>query len=67
MKRFRWTRAKYRRAQHLARLLPRVNYSQSDAPDIVQRYFTLWERYPSYGDPLLTPMRYRYELDDIPF
>lgn len=66
MKRFRWTRTKYRRAQHLARLLARFENMPSDAPAIVERYWGLWAQYHSYGDPLLRPISWRYD-PEIPF
>lgn len=67
MKRFRWTRRKYRHAQHLARLLNRWNVMPDSMPDIVRRYFDLWEEYRETGDPLMTPLRFRYDREDIPF
>lgn len=36
-------------------------------PRLLQRYFELWERHPQRDDPLLQPVRYRCERDDIPF
>ena len=66
-KRFKWTRAKYRRADHLARLLGRQITVVGEEPDLVRRYFELWARHPQHNDPLLQPLRYRVGLDDIPF
>lgn len=66
MRRFRWTRRKYRHANHLARLLSRFESLPLTAPDIVQRYWALWERYPSFGDPLRRPLAWRHD-PDIPF
>lgn len=66
MKRFRWTRAKYRHARHLARLLSRLENMPSSAPDIVERYWALWAMYPSFGDPLRRPISWRYD-PEIPF
>lgn len=70
--RFRWTRARYRKAASLARYFARHVYElPSDPPALVQRYFELWERHPRRDDPLLTPFRYRACFagltDDIPF
>ena len=66
---FRWNRKKYRRAAHLARFFTRVIELPADPPQLLRRYFELWEDHPQKGDPLLTPMRYRdhYLGDDIPF
>lgn len=67
-RRFRWTRERYRKAQHLSRFFSRLGYDlPSDPPRLLQRYFELWERHPQRDDPLLQPVRYRYERDDIPF
>ena len=71
MRRFRWTRSKYKHAHHLARLIPRLwneprGYLSSDPPLIVQRYFDLWQDYRSHGDPLLVPLHMRYD-PEIPF
>lgn len=68
MKRFRWTRGRYRKAHHLARLLARFYILPDDAPELVQRYFRLWEQHQQSADPLLAPLRWRLGLDDeIPF
>jgi hypothetical protein len=66
MKRFRWTRSKYRHAQHLARLFCRFYILPDDAPEIVRLYFELWEEHPQHEDPLLRPISYRYD-PAIPF
>lgn len=67
-RRFRWTRERYRKAQHLARFYGRWVYElPSEPPRLLQRYFELWERHPQRDDPLLQPVKYRYERDDIPF
>lgn len=67
-RRFRWTRDRYRKAAHLSRFFSRWLYElPGDPPRLLQRYFELWERHPQRDDPLLTPVRYRYERDDIPF
>jgi hypothetical protein len=66
--RFRWTRERYRKAQHLSRFFARWLYElPSDPPRLLQRYFDLWERYPQRNDPLLQPLAYRHDRDDIPF
>jgi hypothetical protein len=68
VKRFRWNRRRYMHARQLVRLLGRMSVlPYGDAPAIVQRYWELWERYPSHGDPLLRPLAYRYDREDIPF
>jgi hypothetical protein len=72
MKRFRWTRAKYRHAAHLARFFARfIYYLPDEKPALLERYFDLWERRPQLEDPLLTPLwirRDRFKSDDgIPF
>lgn len=67
MKRFRWTRKKYRHAQQLSRLLPRFYVLPDDAPAIVQRYWELIEEHGlDLDDPLLIPLRLRYD-PEIPF
>jgi hypothetical protein len=69
-RRFRWTRKSYRRAHHLARLLVNIP-SVFNAPPLVQRYHELWQRHPSYDDPLKEGnLRWRLAMfkgDDIPF
>ncbi|MDA8522022.1 hypothetical protein [Acidovorax sp. NCPPB 4044] len=65
--RFRWTRAKYKRASHLARLLPHMPGWRSTPPLLVQRYFDLCEQYPQGTDPLTVPLRWRHPSDDVPF
>jgi hypothetical protein len=68
-RRFRWTRERYRKAQHLARFFSRWVYElPGEPPRLLQRYFELWERHPQRDDPLLQPVRYRYDRDmEIPF
>ncbi len=71
-KRFRWNRARYRRAAHLSRYFARHVYDlPSDPPDLLRRYFDLWERHPQRDDPLLQPLRWRDRQrsndSDIPF
>ena len=70
MSRFRWTRAQYRRADHLARFFARFMYYLPDEkPALLERYFDLWERHPQKLDPLTEPLRWRLSrfTDDIPF
>jgi hypothetical protein len=70
VKRFKWTRAKYRRAESLARFFGRHIYELPEQPpEQLRRYFELWERHPQSLDPLLIPMRarVRYNRGDIPF
>ena len=71
-KRFRWTRARYRKAQSLSRYFARHIYDlPSDPPLLLRRFNELWERNPQRDDPLLTPFCWRpnyIALDDgIPF
>jgi hypothetical protein len=67
-RRYRWNRKRYMHARQLARLLGRFGVlPYGDAPVIVQRYWELWKRYPSHGDPLLTPLQWRRQDPDIPF
>jgi len=68
-RRFRWTRDRYRKAQHLSRFFARWVYElPSEPPALVQRLHELWERHPQRPDPLLKPISWRYERDsDIPF
>jgi len=67
-RRFRWTRERYRKAAQLSRYFARHIYDlPSEQPDLVRRYFELWDRHPQREDPLLQPVKYRYERDDIPF
>lgn len=67
-RRFRWTRERYRKAQHLSRFYARWVYElPSEPPQLLQRYFDLWERHRQKDDPLLVPLKYRHESDDIPF
>lgn len=68
--RFRWTRARYRRADHLARLLSRMQHDLHAPPELVERYFRLWSRYRPEADPLAEPLWLRlsrFKGDDIPF
>lgn len=68
-KTFRWTRRRYRKAHSLSRFVGRWLYELPDQPELVRRYFELWEQHPQREDPLLTPMQWRprYCPDDIPF
>lgn len=68
-RRFRWTRERYRKASHLARFYSRWVYDlPSEPPRLLKRYFELWESRPQRDDPLLQPLRYRFDLDgEIPF
>jgi hypothetical protein len=68
-KRFKWTRKAYRHASWLARFMGRHLYELHHQPDLLRRYFELWDRHPQRDDPLQTPMRYRpaYCRDEIPF
>jgi len=69
MKRFRWTRKAYRRAHWLARFMGRHLYELDHQPNLLRRYFELWDRNPQRDDPLLTPVRQRLNCwgDEIPF
>lgn len=66
-KKFRWTRARYKRASHLARLLPQMFGWRSTPPLLVQRYLDLWKQHPQQTDPLTVPYWRRYPTDDVPF
>lgn len=69
-RRFRWTRKLYREADSLARFVGRHPYElPQDQPDLVRRYFELWERHPQRDDPLLQDVRRRLNCwaDGIPF
>lgn len=70
--RFRWTRARYRRAAHLSRYFARHVYDlPSDPPRSLERYWELWRLHPQRDDPLQRPVRMRLNDrqrdDDIPF
>jgi hypothetical protein len=69
-RRFRWTRERYRKAQHLSRFFARWVYElPSERPALLQRFQDLWERHPQRDDPLTRPIRQRradFE-DSIPF
>ena len=68
-RKFKWSRDRYRKAHHLARLFSRWDCQQlpSEPPDLLRRYFELWERHPQHNDPLLMPLKYRYDTSGIPF
>lgn len=74
-RRFRWTRALYRQASSLARLLAAYPYhgrGEGREPLLVRRFYRLWDEHPQRDDTLgrvpawrrLKESRY---LDDIPF
>jgi hypothetical protein len=73
-KRFHWTRAKYRKAHHLNRLLIQICNINS-LPPLVERYHELWSEWDSRhscSDPLEVPIARRLadrhpERDGIPF
>lgn len=72
-RRFRWTRARYKHAHHLNRLLARMyELPYGDPPAIVQRLWELREAHPQDEDQLLRPFRHRASVmargdDGIPF
>lgn len=67
-RRFRWTRERYYKAHHLSRFFARWVYElPSEPPRLLQRLWELYERHPQNTDPLLTPLKYRHERDEIPF
>ena len=68
-RKFKWSRDRYRKAQHLLRSFGRWDCEQlpSEPPQLLRRYFELWERHPQHDDPLLLPLKCRYDRNDIPF
>lgn len=67
-RRFRWTRAAYRKAHSMARMFSRFNDLPYNEPPILQRYFELWNEYRQNEDPLLVPFSRRTRFSDsIPF
>ena len=71
-KRFRWTRKTYWHADWLARFMGRHLYELHDQPNLLRRYFELWDRHPQQEDPLTKPMHMREPYrsaagEDIPF
>lgn len=64
-----WTRARYRKAQHLSRLLDRIAF-YDEKPLLVLMYRDLVEKRLSGRDPLERSLRWRLDIhkgDDIPF
>ncbi len=57
--RFKWNRKTYKMASHLARLINRFDHLPSQQPEILRRYFELWDRHPQREDFLLTPVKQR--------
>jgi hypothetical protein len=74
-RRFRWTRASYRKAQHLSRLIRHLPHCFDDAPEIVKRFWQLWgdwDQKHGWRDPLEIPLSRRLaerrnDEDGIPF
>lgn len=68
-KRFRWSRKAYKHAAWLARFMGRHLYELGEQPNLLRRYFELWDRHPQKEDPLLIPLRRRLDHwgDEIPF
>lgn len=67
-----WTRARYRKAHHLSRLLSRLT-GYGSAPPLVEKYAALWSAWNwqhEWGiDPLHISARQRLALkrDEVPF
>lgn len=67
-----WSRERYRKAHHLARLLPRLHAGR-ELPKLVEEYAALWRAWNwqhEWGiDPMATSARYRLALkrDEVPF
>lgn len=71
MSRFRWTRAAYKQAAHLDRLIPHLPYYVRK-PELVNRYHELWAAYTlkHQPDPMRLQLQHRlerYRGDEIPF
>lgn len=66
-RKFRWTRALYRRAHREARVYDGYGFMYHGEPALVRRYRELWDQHPQHDDPLLLPPWRRYPLDDEPF
>lgn len=67
-RRFRWTRERYYKARHLSRFFARWIYElPSEPPRLLKHLWELCEQHPQNDDPLLTPLKYRHERDEIPF
>ncbi|MCU7372801.1 hypothetical protein PEC18_18540 [Paucibacter sp. O1-1] len=70
--RFRWTRKSYKHAHWLARFMGRHLYELHHQPNLLRRYFELWERHPQKDDPLKRLVQFRLEErrwqdDGLPF
>lgn len=73
-KRFRWTRASYRKAHHLSRLLIQL-CDLNSPPPLVERFHKLWadwDQKHGWRDPLEIPLSRRLaerrnDEDGIPF
>lgn len=67
-RKFRWTRALYRRAHREARVYDGYGFMYHGEPALVRRYQALWDKHPQRDDPLLTPLRWRHPPDgEVPF
>lgn len=71
-RRFRWTRATYKQAQHLDRLMSRFYSLPGVKPPILELFHDLHNKHPQHEDVLLTPVQVRLRWkqnadDDIPF
>jgi len=67
-KRFKWTRKAYQHAAWLSRFMARhVRELPDQPPDLLRRYWELWQRYPERGDPLAQALAERYPERDLPF
>ena len=67
-RKFRWTRAIYRRAHREARVYDGYGFMYHGEPALVRRWRDLWDRHPQHDDPLTLPRWRRYPPDDgIPF
>ena len=67
-RKFRWTRALYRRAHREARVYAGFGFMYYGEPALVRRWRELWDQYPQHDDPLTRPHWQRYQPDDgIPF
>ncbi len=69
--RFRWTRKSYAHAAWLARFMGRHLYELGEQPNLLRRYFELWDRHPQREDPLRIHVTHRLAEkrhdDAIPF
>ena len=67
-RKFRWTRALYRRAHREARVYDGYGFMYYGESALVRRWRELWDQHPQGVDPLLTPLQWRRPPDDgIPF